>query len=69
MSVRRYSSLFCDADNGECGQWADVGAGIGGYSDSARGMRQAARRIGWTRVDGKDYCPKHSQPREPGSGA
>lgn len=58
----QFIDLFCDAD--PCGQWADVNEQRG---DTASDLRQAARRIGWTRRDGKDYCPKHSEfPAESG---
>jgi hypothetical protein len=51
MVIRRFPSLFCDVD--PCGQWANVDG------DDARSLRMTARRIGWRRIDGKDYCPEH----------
>jgi hypothetical protein len=62
MTVRRFSTLFCDADDGGCGEWADVDDGVGTHDD-ARSLRRAAKRRGWTRAKvgdrWQDFCPAH----------
>lgn len=61
MTVRRFPTLFCDADDG-CGEWADIDSVVGMHY-TAHSLRRAARRFGWTRakVDGlfQDRCPAH----------
>jgi len=61
VSVRRHASLFCD--NEGCGEWIDSD----GPDDSAKSLRKAATRSGWTRplmtATGKrvDWCHRHGK--------
>lgn len=52
MSLSRYVTVFCDTP--ECSLWA-------GQEETAAAARRVAKRAGWTRRDGRDYCPKHSE--------
>lgn len=56
MTVAKTVSLWCDAP--ECST-ADAWNLSRDYS-TATEVRRAARLDGWTRRDGKDYCPEHS---------
>jgi len=59
MSVRRYSTIWCDAD--DCYFWKHL------EHSYRRGGRKEAQQDGWRRVNGKDYCPDCAAKRAKGA--
>lgn len=57
MSLVSVRSIFCDAT---CGQWHGQSTP---RDASVAKLRRAAARDGWTRRDGQDFCPDHSDTR------
>lgn len=51
MSVRVWYDVWCDGPG--CSAWSDLG---GGRTRSL--ARAMAKRYGWTRKGGQDFCPK-----------
>lgn len=65
MAFRRFAQLTCDTDG--C-----FGVVEGNWEErSSKLQRAQAKRDGWTRVGGKDFCPKcapTSPEQAPGEG-
>jgi hypothetical protein len=59
MSIVRTYSVFCDfgRDGGgwPCAQW------VAETTESPAAARRIARGEGWTRHQGRDLCPTHSE--------
>lgn len=53
MSLVTFKVLWCDAP--DCQDEF-------GMEPDAASLRKFARRAGWSRHDGKDFCPEHSEP-------
>jgi hypothetical protein len=55
VSLTRTITIWCDGRR--CTSWAES-------IEKARELRSYLRRGGWSRVDGKDYCPACSKKRQ-----
>lgn len=53
MSITISTDVFCDGFE-DCSQWIE---GTTGPRSDAKAARKNAKRYGWKRVRGKDYCP------------
>jgi hypothetical protein len=51
MIVKTYS-VFCDGRGPTCHTW------IAQNTDNSEGARRDAKKAGWVRKGGKDYCPE-----------
>lgn len=52
VSITVTTDVFCDGP--DCADWVH---GTTGTRPNAAEARSNARRYGWKRIDGKDYCP------------
>lgn len=57
MSITVTTDVFCDYK--DCERYC----GVSGKKLAARSARSEAKSQGWTRMDGKDYCPTHKPTR------
>lgn len=60
MSTSRETTIWCDfigVGNQQCVQWHQ-GCGNAGL------VRADAKRIGWSRLGGRDMCPMHRKGKE-----
>lgn len=60
MSIHTNTHIECERVN--CHEKYNMGHF--GKKVGSRTIRKAAREIGWTHTDGKDFCPQHKMVRK-----
>lgn len=58
MSICFTIDVMCDGDDGHCLHWTDGAVQWHNITGTKAEARKAAKKAGWKRIKGKDYCPK-----------
>jgi hypothetical protein len=63
VSAHKQVLLYCDSDEDECPREGEMFDG-GGFYSSVSTVREIAKRSGWSRSRGKDYCDDCTKKRK-----